>query len=128
MVDEEKLINLSDLSPEDQRRFSRQAGYMYEKDVCEQCGSRMKEGQSTCEQCGYNESSVAALLIVIVEISKTVLIIQLTRCLVLFTVWEQHQCILTFLIMEKFINTSITIIWLNPLYIKLQNMLKNFYI
>ena len=57
MVDEEKLINLSDLSSEDQRKFSRQSAYTYEKDVCEQCGSHMKEGESTCEQCGYNESS-----------------------------------------------------------------------
>ena len=57
MVDEEKLINLSDLPPEDQRKFSRQAGYVYEKDVCEQCGSRMEEDESACEQCGYNESS-----------------------------------------------------------------------
>jgi len=52
MVDEEKLINLSDLSPEDQRKFSRQTGYMYEKDMCEQCGAQM-EG-SHCHTCGYS--------------------------------------------------------------------------
>jgi hypothetical protein len=57
MVDEEKLINLSDLPPEDQRKFSRQAGYVYEKDVCEQCGSYMKEEDSTCEECGYSRST-----------------------------------------------------------------------
>lgn len=56
MVDEEKLINLSDLPPEDQRKFSRQAGYVYEKDVCEQCGSRMEEDESACEQCDYSGS------------------------------------------------------------------------
>ena len=56
MVDEEKLINISDLSPEDQRRFYRQSEYMYEKDVCEQCGSRMEEDESACEQCGYSKS------------------------------------------------------------------------
>lgn len=57
VVDEEKLINLSDLSPADQRKFTQKSNH---HDVCEQCGSNyMEEGD--CMECGYSMNNESVL-------------------------------------------------------------------